>query len=116
LHIICSNLAIGGSHRINTAIIEALQMAARHSQVNAANFDIRHFLRLHNGAAHIFFGHRHVNDLALADTTRACLAEADDVEGVIGGKIANYGANFGSADFQANDDGGTVKHFSSGSE
>ena len=87
---------------MNAPIIEAAQMAAGHSEINAADLNVRHLLGLDNRLAHILFGKRRIGDLTFADAARAGLSQPDDVQRAFAAKFADHRANFGCADFQAN--------------
>ena len=113
LHIVGRDFAVGGNHRMHPAIVKAANVAAGHAKENAADLDIRHLLRLKHGGAQILLHLLGVDDLAFAHPARAGLADADDVQRALGAQLANHDADFGCADFQAGDDVGFVKHFSS---
>ena len=87
-------------------------MTASDSQIDAADFDIGHLLGLDDGVAHVFFGGGGIGNFSLAHAAGARLAETDDIQGSFCAQIADNRADFGGAYFQANDDGGRVKHVS----
>ncbi len=112
LDVLLRNRAIGRNHGMNPVIVEAANMIAGDSQVNAADFDIGHLLGFDDGVADVLLGQGGLGDFAFAHAARAGLAHADDVESAAGIDFADYGANLGGANFQSDDDVGWIKHFS----
>src|SRR3954470_22836420 len=49
LHVILGNFAIRRDDRMDSAIVEAAQMAPSHAKINAANFNIGHLLGFDDG-------------------------------------------------------------------
>src|ERR1051326_1233125 len=96
---------------MDAAIIEAAQMSPGDSQINAANLDICHLFGFDDGVANVFGSDRWVSDLAFPNSARTSLAQTDDVEHAGRVYFANDGADFGSADFQADNDRRWIKHF-----
>src|SRR5581483_2362449 len=111
LHVGFRDLAIGRDHRVHAAVVKAAQMPARHAQVHAADLDVGHLLGLDNGMPYIFFAEGGIANLAFANTARARLTQADDVQGAIRVEISNDRANLRGPNFQADDDRGIrLKH------
>src|SRR5262245_1242972 len=111
--VFASDLAIGGDDRMDAAVAEPADVAAGHAEINAADLDIGHLLGFDDGVAHVFGGDGSIGDLAFAHSAGTGLADADDVEHTAGIDFADHGTDFGGADFEANDDGGRIKHASS---
>jgi len=114
LDVLGGDFAVGGDHGMNAAVVEAADVAATDAEIDAANLDIGHLLGLGHGDAEVFLDLGGINDLALAHTARAGLAQADDVQDAFGALLAHDDADFGSADFEAGNDVGIVKHVASG--
>ena len=104
LHVFFGDLAVGREDGMDAAIVEAAHVPAGHPEIHAADFDIGHLLGLGDGVADVLLGQLGVDDFAFANAARAGLAHADDFQGAIGAEVAHHGADFGGADFQANDD------------
>jgi hypothetical protein len=51
-----------------------------------------------------------IDDFPFAHAAGTRLAEADDAEHTVGVQFADDGADFGSADFQADEDGSGIRH------
>ena len=79
---------------MDAAIIEAAQVAARHPQIDAANFDIGHLLGFDNGLADVLLGQRRVGNFTFARAAGARLAQADDIQRAVSGQFANHGTDF----------------------
>ena len=79
LDVLLGDVPVGRHHRMGAAIVEAADVAAGHTEINAANFHVRHLLGLDNGVAHVLLGGGRVGDLALAHAARAGLAQPNDV-------------------------------------
>src|SRR5258705_12981389 len=61
--------------------------------------------------ANVFLRHGSIGDLPFPHAARARLAQPDDVER-LAAQFANDGTNFGGPDFEADNYGGRIKHFS----
>ncbi len=112
LDVLGGDLAVGGDDGMDAVVVEAADVVAGDAQIDAADFDVGHLLGLDDGVADVLLGQGGVGDFAFADAAGAGLAEADDVEGAGGVDLAGHDADFGGADFQADDDGGGIKHVS----
>src|ERR1035437_4816512 len=110
LHVILRNLTVGGHNGVHAAIVETAQMAARHAEINTADFGIGHLLGFDNSLAHVLFGQLRISDFAFAHPAGARLAHTDDIQRAIGGEFANNSADLGGADFQSHDDRRSTKH------
>ena len=97
---------------MNAAIIESTQMATGDAQLNAADFDVGHLFGFDDGLPHIFFDCGCVSDFTFANSTGASLAQTNDVQGAVLAEFTHNGADFGSADFESDDNRGGVKHAS----
>ena len=114
LDVVRRNFAVGGNDRVHAAVVEAADVPAADAEIDAADLHVGHLLGLENRMAQIFLDLFGVDDLALAHAVGARLAEADDVQRALGVLLADHDANLGCADFEAGNDVGIVKHFSSG--
>ena len=110
LHVIFGNFAVGRHDRMHAAIIEAAHMTTSDSQIDTADFDIGHLLGFNDGVADILLGSRGISNFSFAHAARAGLAKADDIQRALRAQFTYDGADFGRADFQANNDGRWVKH------
>ena len=113
LNVVVGNLAVGGNHGMDAAVVEAADVAAGDAEINIADFRAGHVFGLDDGVPHVLLGLFRVHDFALADAARTRLAEADDVQRAVGGLFADHGADFRRANFQTDNDVRVVKHFSS---
>src|SRR6266404_5484807 len=96
---------------MNTTIIEPAQVAAGHTEVNTPNLNIGHLLGLDDCVADVLFGHWRVANFPLTNTTRARLTQSNNVQRAIRAEVADDSADFGSADFQSDDNRrGRIKH------
>src|SRR6185369_6750931 len=98
------DFAVGGNHRMHPAIIEPANVSAGHSQINAPNLHVGHQLGFDDRVADIFADHGGIGDFTFAHAAGARLANADDVQRARVVDFAHNGANFGSADFQPDND------------
>lgn len=110
LNIFFANFAVGGHDWMDATVIESAEVAARHAEINAPNFYIGHLLGFNDGLANVFLSNRRISDLPLANATRARLAETNNVQAVVRAQFPHDRADFGSADFEADNDGGGIKH------
>src|ERR1044071_1666169 len=110
LHVLFGDFSVSGSDRMNATIIEAAHVATGDTQINTADFNIGHLLSLDDCMSDVLLGRWSISNLSFAHATRACLAEANNVQSALGTQFANDSTNFGRADFEANNDGGWVKH------
>src|SRR6186713_2117915 len=98
---------------MHAAVVEAVNMPARHAEIHAANLHVRHLLRLDDGVPNVLGLRVYIHDLAFAHATRARLSHADDIKRALRVHLAGHGAYFRGADLQTNDDGRGIKHASS---
>src|SRR5436853_7433191 len=92
LHIGFADLPVRRNHRMHAPVVESTQMPASDTEMDAANLDIGHLLGLNDGVPNILFGQRRVANLTFAHTTRARLAQANDVQSALGVKLAGDSA------------------------
>ena len=86
---------------MKAAIVEATNVRAGDAEINAANLDVGHLLGFNDGIANVLLGEIEIDDFALADAARFRLAETNDAERTSFVHLANDGADFRSADIEA---------------
>jgi len=79
---------------MKATVIEAVNVAAGHAQINAADLHISHLFSLEHRRTQIFLDLFGVDDLALAHAVRRRLADAEDVQRAVGALFADHDADF----------------------
>ena len=78
LNVIRIDLAVHRRNRVDSAVVEGLDVCAGHAEINAADFDVGTFLRTRQGFPDGIFRALGVDDLTLAHrTARGRLPNAD---------------------------------------
>src|SRR4051812_6093634 len=113
LHVFASDFAVRGDNRMDPAISEAADVAAGHAEIDASDFDIGHLFGFDDGIANVLRRSRGVRNFPFANAAGAALAEAGDVQSAGGINFADDGTDLGCANFQSDDNGGGIRHFSS---
>ena len=116
LDVFLGDFPICRDHWMNPAIVETAQVPAGHTEKDAADFYVGHLFRFDDGVANILRRHGSIGNLAFAHAARTRLADADNIESAGGIDLTDHSANLRSADFQADDDGVGIRHFSFCSE
>ncbi len=116
LLVVLGDFPIQRQNLMHPAVVQALHMRTGDAEINTADFHVGHLLRFDDRGAHVIRRLLRIHDLAFAHAARARLAESHDVQRALVADLADDGANLRGADFQPDDDGVGVKHFSSSCE
>src|SRR5678815_3710211 len=100
LDILGGDLAVGGHHRMHTAVVKAPNVGSGYPEVHTANLRVSHLLGVDDRLANVLFHDFGIGDLPFAHAPRPALPDPHDIDGAFHANFTNHDANFGGADFQ----------------